>query len=51
MEKLQDEAREMGLMKFIEKYVIQQSVPIPKILEAFNIYMVKNIFMHFKFCY
>ncbi|KAG2207782.1 hypothetical protein INT46_001973 [Mucor plumbeus] len=39
MEKLQDEAREMGLMKFIEKYVIQQSVPIPKMLEAFNIYM------------
>ncbi|CAO3633392.1 unnamed protein product [Mucor fragilis] len=39
MEKLQDEAREMGLMKFIEKYVIEQSVPIPKLLEAFNIYM------------
>ncbi|KAI8646047.1 DHS-like NAD/FAD-binding domain-containing protein [Parasitella parasitica] len=39
MGKLQDEAREMGLMKFIEKYVIDQSVPIPKMLEAFNIYM------------
>ncbi|KAI7899142.1 DHS-like NAD/FAD-binding domain-containing protein [Cokeromyces recurvatus] len=38
-EQLQEEAREKGLMKFIEKYLIQQSVPVPKMLEVFNIYM------------
>lgn len=30
-------------MKFIDKYLIQESVPVPKMLEAFNIYMVKKI--------
>jgi hypothetical protein len=29
-------------MKFIEKHIIQESVPVPKMLEAFNIYMVKK---------
>jgi NAD-dependent histone deacetylase SIR2 len=41
MEQLQEEVREKGLMKFIEKYMIQSSVPVPKMLEAFGIYMVK----------
>ncbi|KAI8882054.1 SIR2-domain-containing protein [Backusella circina FSU 941] len=39
MEELKEEAREKGLMKFIEKHIIQESVPVPKMLEAFNIYM------------
>lgn len=30
-------------MKFIDKYLIQESVPVPKMLEAFNIYMVNYI--------
>ncbi|KAI9477961.1 MAG: DHS-like NAD/FAD-binding domain-containing protein [Benjaminiella poitrasii] len=38
-EQLQEEVREKGLMKFIEKYLIQQSVAVPKMLEVFNIYM------------
>ncbi|KAI9357821.1 DHS-like NAD/FAD-binding domain-containing protein [Pilaira anomala] len=38
-EQLQEEVREKGLMKFIEKYLIQESIPVPKMLEAFNIYM------------
>ncbi|GAA5806286.1 hypothetical protein HPULCUR_011817 [Helicostylum pulchrum] len=38
-EQLQEEARQKGLMKFIEKYLIQESIPVPKMLEAFNIFM------------
>ncbi|KAI8091479.1 DHS-like NAD/FAD-binding domain-containing protein [Gilbertella persicaria] len=39
MEQLREEAREKGLMKFVEKYVVQESVPVPKMLEAFDIFM------------
>ncbi|KAI8393569.1 DHS-like NAD/FAD-binding domain-containing protein [Radiomyces spectabilis] len=38
-ELLQEEARQIGMIKFIEKYVIQESVPVAKLLEAFNIIM------------
>ncbi|KAI7896142.1 DHS-like NAD/FAD-binding domain-containing protein [Mucor mucedo] len=38
-EQLQEEAREKGLMKFIDKYLMQESIPVPKMLEAFDIYM------------
>lgn len=31
-------------MKFISKYVIEESVPVPKLLEAFNIYMVCRVY-------
>ena len=41
MEKLRDEVKEIGLMKFVNKYIIQASVPVPKLLQVFNIYMVK----------
>ncbi|CAO3615623.1 unnamed protein product [Cunninghamella blakesleeana] len=38
-ENIQNHAREIGLMKFIEKYVIQDHVPIAKLLEAFDFTM------------
>lgn len=40
MEKLREEAREKGLMKFVEKYMIQESTPVAKMLEPFGIFMV-----------
>ncbi|KAI8988052.1 DHS-like NAD/FAD-binding domain-containing protein [Mycotypha africana] len=39
MENIREEAKEKGLMKFIEKYVVQNETPVPKLLEAFNIFM------------
>ncbi|KAI8369870.1 DHS-like NAD/FAD-binding domain-containing protein, partial [Choanephora cucurbitarum] len=39
MEAIREEAREKGLIKFIEKYIVQESVPVPKMLEAFDIFM------------
>ncbi|KAI8384066.1 DHS-like NAD/FAD-binding domain-containing protein [Blakeslea trispora] len=39
MEAIREEAREKGLMKFIEKYVVQESVPVPKMLEVFDMFM------------
>lgn len=32
----------IGLMKFLDKYMIQESIPVPKMLEAFNIFMVNQ---------
>ncbi|KAG0746937.1 hypothetical protein G6F57_007892 [Rhizopus arrhizus] len=39
MEELREEVREMGLMKFLDKYILQASTPVPKMLEVFGIYM------------
>ncbi|ORE04116.1 SIR2-domain-containing protein [Rhizopus microsporus var. microsporus] len=39
MEQLREEAREIGLMKFLEKHVLQTSTPVPKMLEVFGLYM------------
>ncbi|CAO3619723.1 unnamed protein product [Cunninghamella echinulata] len=39
MEMVKNDAREIGLMKFIEKYVIQEHVPVAKLLEAFGFTM------------
>ncbi|ORZ11977.1 DHS-like NAD/FAD-binding domain-containing protein [Absidia repens] len=39
MEAIQEDAREIGLMKFIEKYVIQECVPVAKLLEVFGFVM------------
>ncbi|KAI9302910.1 DHS-like NAD/FAD-binding domain-containing protein [Cunninghamella echinulata] len=39
MEVVKNDAREIGLMKFIEKYVIQEHVPVAKLLEAFGFTM------------
>ncbi|KAI9246500.1 DHS-like NAD/FAD-binding domain-containing protein [Phascolomyces articulosus] len=36
-EALQEEARQMGLMKFLEKYVRDQEIPPLKLMEAFNV--------------
>lgn len=40
MGELREEVREMGLMKFLDKYILQASTPVPKMLEVFGIYMV-----------
>ncbi|KAI8082783.1 DHS-like NAD/FAD-binding domain-containing protein [Halteromyces radiatus] len=39
MESIQEDAREIGLMKFIEKYVLQLKVPVAKLLEVFGFIM------------
>ncbi|CDH50923.1 sir2-domain-containing protein [Lichtheimia corymbifera JMRC:FSU:9682] len=36
---LQDEVKEIGLMKFMEKYLLNQQVPPLKLMEAFNVVM------------
>ncbi|CAM0142160.1 unnamed protein product [Umbelopsis sp. WA50703] len=35
-EKLQNEARELGMIKFIEKYVIEERTPLPQLLDVFG---------------
>ncbi|KAI7885138.1 SIR2-domain-containing protein [Lichtheimia hyalospora FSU 10163] len=36
---LQDEVKEIGLVKFMEKYLLNQQVPPLKLMEAFNVVM------------
>lgn len=37
---MQDEVKEIGLVKFMEKYLLNQQVPPLKLMEAFNVVMV-----------
>lgn len=37
---LRKEVKEIGLMKFMEKYLVDQQVPPLKLMEAFNVVMV-----------
>ncbi|KAI8332575.1 DHS-like NAD/FAD-binding domain-containing protein [Chlamydoabsidia padenii] len=39
IETIQQDAREIGLMKFMEKYVLHEHVPVAKLLQVFGIIM------------
>ncbi|KAI8336582.1 DHS-like NAD/FAD-binding domain-containing protein [Chlamydoabsidia padenii] len=39
MEMIRDDARDIGLIKFIEKYVLEQHIPVAKLLQVFGFVM------------
>ncbi|KAH8551390.1 DHS-like NAD/FAD-binding domain-containing protein [Umbelopsis sp. PMI_123] len=42
-EKLQNQARQLGMIKFIEKYVIEGRIPLPQILDVFGCQLPSRI--------
>ncbi|CAO3689846.1 unnamed protein product [Rhizopus stolonifer] len=39
IQQFHEQVRETGLMKFLDKHIVQACTPVPKMLEAFGIYM------------
>ncbi|KAG2175269.1 hypothetical protein INT44_007757 [Umbelopsis vinacea] len=42
-ESIQNQARQLGMIKFVEKYVIEERIPLPQLLDAFGCQLPSKI--------